>query len=288
MNIKNTLTAALLLAATTLMAQPPVEIKLWTDGVPESNGITLPERRNERGHFENVTDPSIYVYRPEASKNNGTAVVICPGGGYGIQAFVHEGEQIAQWLAQNGATGVVLKYRLPNGNHFIPLKDTHRAIELVRANAQAWGVDPQKVGIMGSSAGGHLASTAATHFTAATRPDFAILFYPVITMKEGGHYGSKVNLLGKQPSAELIELYSNEMHIDANTPPTLLLLSDDDKGVLPENSILFYQALKRADVAASMHIFPEGGHGWGWNSTFKYHEDVKRLIAEWLKTILKD
>lgn len=271
-----------------LFSQNYVELPLWPGGVPESNGILVQESRNESGHFQHVTVPSIYVYKPDSEKNNGSAVVICPGGGYAVEAFVHEGTDIAQWLASNGTTGIVLKYRLPNQHHAIPLMDAQEAIRLVRRYSKEWGVDPKKVGIMGSSAGGHLASTAATHFDKESRPDFAILFYPVITMsKEFTHLGSRENLLGKTPSDQLVSYYSNELQVNSDTPPTLLLLSDDDTGVLPKNSIEFYSALKRNNVPASMYIFPVGGHGWGFRDSFPYHEKVKSLIHEWMKQILK-
>lgn len=271
-----------------LFSQNYIELPLWPGGAPESNGILVSESKNESGHFQHVTVPSIYVYKPDSQKNNGSAVVICPGGGYVVEAFVHEGTDIAQWLVSNGTTGIVLKYRLPNQHHAIPLMDAQEAIRMVRRYSNEWGINPKKVGIMGSSAGGHLASTAATHFDKESRPDFAILFYPVITMnKEFTHLGSRENLLGKTPTDQLVSYYSNELQVNSDTPPTLLLLSDDDTAVLPKNSIEFYSALKRNNVAASMYIFPIGGHGWGFHDSFPYHDKVKSLIHGWMTHILK-
>lgn len=246
---------------------------LWPDGVPESNGITALEI-NQVSRIENVSVPAMTIY-PAKGQNTGTAVVVCPGGAYIRQAAEHEGTQIANWLAENGITAVLLKYRLPNGHAFIPGKDALKAIELVRSQASTLGIKPDRIGICGFSAGGHLASTAGTHFTSpANRPDFMVLFYPVISMQDNvTHRGSMENLLGTaKTNPDSIAFYSNETRVTAQTPPTLLLLSDDDKGVIPENSLRFYQALKAKGVPASLQIYPEGGHGWGFRPTFRYHE----------------
>lgn len=257
---------------------------LWPDGVPESNGITAPEI-NQPSRIENVSVPSMTIY-PARGHNTGAAVVVCPGGGYIRQAAEHEGTQIANWLADNGITAFLLKYRLPNGHAFIPGKDALRAIELARIQAATWGIKPDKIGICGFSAGGHLASTAGTHFTSpANRPDFLVLFYPVISMQDNvTHRGSMEQLLGvAKNNPDSIAFYSNETRVTEQTPPTLLLLSDDDKGVIPENSLRFYQALKSKGVPASMHIYSEGGHGWGFRPTFRYHEAWKTTFLDWLQ-----
>ena len=271
-------------------AQQAIEMELWQGGAPESNGLT----KNEKG--EDFSNAILYVYRTDQIKNTGAAVVICPGGGYGTLAMSHEGHDYARWLSGNGITAVILKYRLPNRNHFIPLKDAQRALRTVRANAAAWGIDPAKVGISGFSAGGHLASTAATHFDAGNpsasdpldrlscRPDFAILFYPVITMKEEfTHMGSRRNLIGDAYNAELVNLYSNEEQVSAQTPPSFLITSDDDKAVVPRNSIEFYLALKRNHVPAVLYVIPDGGHGWGTNPERPQYLEWSVPLKAWLE-----
>ncbi len=217
------------------------------------------------------TEVFITVHRP--AKPNGTAVVICPGGGYGGLVTGAEGHGIAAWLNGHGITGVVLEYRMPAGRHAVPLLDAQRAIRTVRTNAKAWSLDPARIGIMGFSAGGHLASTAATHFDAgkpeatdavdrvSCRPDFAILVYPVISMGELTHGGSRNNLLGKDPSAELIELYSNEKQVTDKTPPTFLAHPLDDTVVVPANSRSFYEALQAHKVPSQYLELASGGHG---------------------------
>jgi acetyl esterase/lipase len=273
--------ALCLLMTIAVQSQEFVEISIWPDGATEDNGLTAVETERE-GNFYNVSTASMKIFSPDKSKNTGIAIIICPGGSYGMQAAQHEGTQFASWYASNGITGVVLKYRLPNKHHEIPLKDVREALRIIRKDAAQWGIDPQKIGISGFSAGGHLAATLLTHFDSSCRPDFGILFYPVISMKASiTHHGSKENLIGKQDDEALVQLYSNEGQVKKDTPPTLLLLSDDDKVVVPENSTSFYQALKANNIPAAMYIFPTGGHGWGFKQTFKYHEDMKKLILDW-------
>jgi len=305
------LAAMLCFSFVSLFAQTPISVLLWPEGVPDSNGLTGDEKV-DNDHIFNVTIPGMTVYLADPAKNTKAAVLICPGGGYSVQAAGHEGSQIAQWLSENGITGIVLKYRLPNKHASIPLKDAQQALRIIRSKATEWNINPQKVGISGFSAGGHLASTAGTHFdlgspascctkpalksskkgevaplplcTYSCRPDFMILFYPVISMKEGvTHDGSRNNLLGEGYNKDSVEYYSNELQVTKNTPPTLLLLSDDDTVVIPQNSSDFYAALKANGVKASMYIFPEGNHGWGFHQNFRYHENWKALCLDWLK-----
>jgi acetyl esterase/lipase len=237
----------------------PDKLKLWNGKAPIGDG-----------KFEDADTP-ITVHRP--AKPNGTAIVICPGGGYGGLVTGAEGHGIAAWLNRHGITGVVLEYRLPKGRPYVPLLDAQRAIRTVRANAKAWGLDPAKVGIIGFSAGGHLASTAGTHFDDgdpkandfiernSSRPDFMVLVYPVITMGEKTHGGSKNNLLGKTPDEKLVDLFSNEKQVTAKTPPAFLAHAKDDKPVPPENSQAFYDALQAQKVPAKYLELPSGGHG---------------------------
>jgi acetyl esterase/lipase len=237
----------------------PEKLKLWNGRAPIGDG-----------KFEQA-DARITVHKPE--KPNGTAIVICPGGGYGGLVSGPEGHGIATWLNRHGIAGVVLEYRLPAGRSQVPLLDAQRAIRTVRSNAKAWGIDPAKIGIMGFSAGGHLASTAGTHFDDgdpkaddaidrnSCRPDFMILIYPVITMGEKTHGGSRTNLLGKNPDAKLVDLFSNEKQVTAKTPPAFLAHAKDDRVVVPENSKAFYDALQAQKVPSKYLELPSGGHG---------------------------
>ncbi|HEY3370984.1 MAG TPA: alpha/beta hydrolase [Prolixibacteraceae bacterium] len=272
------------------------KLKVWPNGAPDSNGMTQPEELFEGKRVRNVSEAEIYVYLPKQGINTGAAIVICPGGGYGMEAMDHEGYDMAEWLAQQGVAGIVLKYRLPYGHHQIPLEDTQRTIRLVRQKAAEWGINPAKIGIAGSSAGGHLASTAGTQFDLgkpestdkiekmSCRPDFMLLLYPVITFKEEfGHMGSRINLIGAGNKWELVEKYSNELHVTAQTPPTFLVLADDDGAVPPRNSIEFYMALKKFNIPAEMHIFSKGGHGFGMNKINQPVDQWPNLFAQWMK-----
>jgi acetyl esterase/lipase len=259
-----TLVGLLLLEAELAVAQgekaaKPERIELWKKSAPIGDGT-----------FEE-TKVWITLHRPK--KPNGTAIVICPGGGYGSLVVGPEGHGIAKWLNRHGITGVVLEYRLPKGRAHVPLLDAQRAIRLVRSNAKTWNVNPIRIGIMGFSAGGHLASTAGTHFDAgqrdsvdpvqrvSCRPDFMILVYPVISMGDKGHPGSRNNLLGKNPPAKLVELFSNEKQVTEKTPPAFLAHAKDDRPVSPDNSRMFYEALRAHKVPAHYLELPSGGHG---------------------------
>lgn len=261
----------------------PFELELWSSTPPGVSGITSEERVDENGLLHNVTEPSLFVYPANPSKNTGISVMIAPGGGYAFLAIDHEGKDIAKWLAENGITGIVLKYRIPNGHHAIPLSDAQQGMRVIREHAQEWKIDPNKVGVMGSSAGGHLASTLMTHFDAETRPDFGVLFYPVITFADSlTHRGSVKNLAGENLTSQLREYYSNEKQVTAQTPRTLLILSDDDRTVPAQNSTMFYNALKSWQVPATMYVFPTDGHGWGFRSSFRFHDVMKELLLDWL------
>lgn len=264
-------------------------VKLWEGNPPTSNEISEPEIR-ENGGVRNVSVPDLTIYLPEKSINTQMAVLICPGGGYAGLAFQHEGIQFAQWLNKQGIAGIILKYRMPNQHKEVPLDDAQQAVRYIRDHAAELSIDKNKVGIAGFSAGGHLAATTSTHFAksgTSTRPDFTILFYPVITMEVATHGGSKMNLLGSNPSQTDIYTFSNEKQVNVNTPPTILLLSDDDGSVQPANSIKYYEALKNNNIPATMYIFPEGGHGWGMRENFKYHTEMLSLLEMWLKDIQK-
>lgn len=264
-------------------------VKLWEGNPPTVNGITEPEKYDKgSGWLTNVSVPELHIYLPDGANKTGAAVVICPGGGYAGLAFDHEGVQFAQWLNKQGIAGIILKYRMPNKHKEIPLDDAWQAMRYVRSHAAELGIKSDKIGIAGFSAGGHLAATASTHFATSgvsTRPDFSILFYPVITMQVATHGGSKYNLLGENASQADTYTFSNEKQVNVNTPPAILLLSDDDDSVQPANSIGYYDVLKMNNIAATMYIFPEGGHGWGMRENFKYHTQMLTLLQMWLKDI---
>lgn len=261
----------------------PEKIYLWDKSAP----YALADQEKDK--------PFMQVF---PAKPNRCAIIVCPGGGYGNLALDHEGTQVAQWLNSIGVSAFVLNYR-HNGKgyqHPAPLSDAQRAIRLVRHNAKQWAIDPNQIGILGFSAGGHLASTAATHYRKSAyeqkdaadqvscRPDFAVLVYPVITLEPPYHHGgSRRNLLGDNPSPEQIHEFSNQYHVDANTPPTLLVHADDDKGVPPQNSILYYEALKKANVPAEMHIFLKGGHGFGMKKGIGPAENWPDLCRQWMQ-----
>ena len=244
--------------------EPKLEL-LWPGGAP---GAVGDEERDK---------PSITVYLPASERASGAAVVVCPGGGYGALAVDHEGKQVAEWLNSNGIAAFVLRYRIaPRYKHPAPIQDAQRAIRMVRSRAAEWKVHPGRIGILGFSAGGHLTSTAATHFDtgnkdaadpvdrASCRPDFAVLVYPVVSFTtDYTHRGSKRNLLGESPDEALVESLSNEKQVTKETPPTFLVHTNEDAGVPAENSVLFYLALRKAGVPAEMHIYEKGKHGLG-------------------------
>jgi acetyl esterase/lipase len=291
----------LLFAVIPGFAQSVSEIPLYSGTIPGSKQSTIKEQiifANGGVRISNVIDPILTKFLP--AKPNGTSVIICPGGGYGRLAIDHEGVDVAKAFNQIGVTAFVLKYRLPNDTIMVdkttgPLQDAQQAIRTVRKQAAAWGLNPDKIGIMGFSAGGHLAATAATHFnliadpamidSGSVRPDFAILMYAVISFDDSiAHKGSKSNLVGKNPSPELVKLYSNELQVTKNTPPSFLVHAGDDATVPVENSIRYYQACIKNKVLAEMHIYPKGGHGFGLNNKSTSDKWFDRLI-NWMNTL---
>jgi acetyl esterase/lipase len=257
------LSVLFLLIAGALHAQQYKELPLWE----------TPAGKNA---------PSIRVY--PAEKPNGASVMVCPGGGYSYLAIDKEGYNFAPWLNERGFACIVLNYSLPAGRSDIPLNDARQAMRLMRFHAAEWQLDTARIGIAGFSAGGHLASTLATHFDKDTRPAFQVLFYPVITMDTTcTHRGSRNMLLGDNPSQTLEELYSNEKQVTPQTPPAFLLLSDDDSIVPSVNSIQYYLALNKHNVPCEMHIYPTGGHGWGVYPTFKYYDEWSKSLSRWLE-----
>lgn len=246
-----------------------------------------------------VTDPFMDMYPAPASIANGTAVVICPGGGYWGLAIEHEGSQVAQWLNSLGVTAFVLKYRLPEASIMVdksvgPLQDGQEAIRIVRRHAKEWGINPDKIGVMGFSAGGHLASTVSTHFNeqvyplkkddVSARPDFSLLIYPVISMDSTiTHMGSRINLLGEKPSEEQVTRFSNEKQLTAQTPPAFMIHSMDDNVVPVENSIRYALAMKQSGAACELHLYQHGGHGYGMRRSIDTESTWTVACTNWLK-----
>lgn len=267
-------------------AQQPVELPLWPDGAPNSSGLTG-EEQETRPHFvTNVTHPTLTVYHPE--KPNGMAIIMCPGGGYRGLGMDGEGYDMAPWFCGQGITYMVLKYRMPNGHWEVPVSDAEQAIRMVRQHAKEWNVNPYKVGLMGASAGGHLTATLATHYNSETRPDFQILLYPVISMVPGiTHGGSRKNLLGDNPTKELEDAYSLERRVSPRSPQAFIVLSADDGAVPPMNSIGYFLALNQQKVPVSMHIYPIGGHGWGFRDNFTYKRQWTEELEKWLRDGVK-
>ncbi len=263
--------------------QGSFDIDLWPNGLPNSNGIDKTQPYDDsKQNFK----PSIRVFLPDAAKATGRAVVCLPGGGYSHLATGHEGYDWAPFFNERGFAFIVLKYRMPHANADVPISDAKEALRLVRENAEKWNINPKKVGIMGSSAGGHLASTVATHSDTLTAPAFQILFYPVVTFDyKYTHKGSRHGLIGEQASQEMVDLYSNEKQVTSTTPPAIMLLSDDDRVVPSQNSVNYYLALKQQGIKATMHIYPSGGHGWGCRENFKYHKEMLSELSAWLNTI---
>jgi len=275
-----------LLAPTIASAQEPREpVRLWSATAPGSKGTKAEDT------------PAIWVYRAKENRRP-TTVVICPGGGYGIHAVDHEGHQIAKWFNRQGVTAVVLRYRLgPKYRHPCMLNDAQRAIRFVRSKASEWGISKERVGIMGFSAGGHLASTAATHLEPvnpdsddpvdkeSSRPDFTVLGYPVISLTaDFAHRGSGNRLLGKEASKALWKNLSNETQVTKDTPPTFLFHTYEDTAVPPENSIAFFQACKRAGVPAELHVYQQGPHGVGWANGHPAVGTWQNRLHDWLKS----
>lgn len=278
MIMKNLLLIGALMLSSFVSAQSPIQVKLADEKIVDEKPVI-----QFWINGEDIKEATLTIY--PAKNPNGQAVIACPGGGYVGIAVTHEGHDMAGWFNAQGITYAVLHYRMPYGNHEIPLNDAHQAIRFMRKNADKWGI--KILGIMGSSAGGHLACTAATHFTEETRPDFQILFYPVVTMNENTHKGSRESLIGKQPSDELIKLYSNELQVNQNTPPAFIMHSSDDKAVPVINSVNYYMNMVKHGVSATMHLYPIGGHGWGFRDNFLYKRQWTGELEKWLREINK-
>jgi acetyl esterase/lipase len=302
MNFRKTMLALICLIIVTgnLSAQSKV-IDLWNGKVPgaiaNANFKQIVDSADNWTKMRFVTNPSLDMYPAPAEKANGTTVIICPGGGYWGLAIGHEGAQVAKWLNGLGITAFVLKYRLPDDsimeNKSIgPMQDGQQALRIVRRHAKEWGINPDKIGIMGFSAGGHLASTLSTHFnekvyepsdSTSARPDFSLLIYPVISMDSSiTHWGSRENLLGKNPSPELVKHFSNELQVSSETPPAFLVQSIDDNVVPIQNSIDYALSMHKFNIPCELHVYQSGGHGYGLGRSANTESTWPEACRKWL------
>ena len=298
--MKRILTTLAIVAATVLSASAQKSITnvpskadkvvMWWNNskAPHSNEESKDEERN-KGNFYHTSQTEFYLFIADKATATGQAVVICPGGGYSAVCIEREGFKLAEYFKSLGVTALVLKYRLPNyGHKEVPLEDAQAALSYLRKNAKKLGFDPNKVGIAGSSAGGHLAAYTSTYTPDAEKPAFTVLFYPVISGQTCmTHQGTFDRLLGKRQPPYLREQYSLNTRVTPTTPPTILILSNDDRAVPPINSILYYQALKYNGVKAAMHVYPEGGHGWVCREGFRYTKDWQHQLKRWMEFINK-
>lgn len=303
--MKKLLILIFLATAPYIILAQPITLPLWNGTPPLQNEMNLQEERVRDGilRISNVQSPSLEVYLPEASVATGKAVLIFPGGGYAILAYDWEGTEFAKWLQSHGIAGIVVKYRLPLSESLtdakeVPLLDAQRAIRLTRHHADEWGLDREQIGVMGFSAGGHLASTLSTQFDHQTnrptdridslsaRPDFSILAYPVISFRDiSAHSGSRRNLLGDDASQELIDRFSSELNVTADTPQTFLVHGQFDDVVPVENSFLYFDALHRHNVPVSLHVYPVGGHGFAFGTGRGPVEGWTTILLEWLRAM---
>lgn len=303
--MKNLLLTLLLMASAQILLAQDKIIPLWEGTPPFQTEMNLEEKMVEEGiiRISNVQIPQVEVFLPSKQIRNGQAVLIFPGGGYGILAYDWEGRDFAKWLNTQGIVGIVVKYRLPNSASLtdrkeVPLMDAQRAVRLARHHAEEWQIDPAKIGVMGFSAGGHLASTISTQYlyevdrkkdaidALSARPDFSILVYPVITFVHPSiHSGSMKALLGENQTDELKKRFSAELNVNEQTPPTFLVHAGDDTGVPVENSLLYYAALRAKGVPASLHVYPKGGHGFGFGLGKGPVENWRSVLLDWMKTV---
>ncbi len=299
-NTAKLLFSLIFLFSMNLQAQTDI-LNLWENEIPGAVNSPdyWPKPAEEGRCLERISNPELAVFLPPKEKATGTAVLILPGGGYQKVCVFHEGYDLAKWFAQQGIAGIVLKYRLPSDEIMKdktigPLQDAQKAMRTLRANAAKWNVNPDKVGVLGFSAGGHLASTLSTRYneqvyeqgnSLSARPDFSILVYPVISFDSAiTHQGSRTNLIGEQPDEELVRRFSNELQVSSQTPPTFLVHAADDESVPVMNSIRYFEALNKHEVPAEMHIYQSGGHGFGMGETAGTESTWPETCLLWMKT----
>jgi len=290
MKTKSFFLSILILSILSLQSEAQtLTLKLWESNIPGAI---------KSADYKDKTIPEIYVYLPKSEKANGTAVLICPGGGYGGIAIDHEGKAIALWLNEQGIAGIVLEYRLPSDKIMKdkkvgPLQDVQEGMRVIRRNAKKWNINPNKVGVIGFSAGGHLASTLSTHYnekvyqvadTVSARPTFSILIYPVISFESNlTHMGSRENLIGQNQNQELIKHFSNDQQITADTPPAFLINSVDDTAVPFMNSVNYFMGLQKFNIPAELHLYQKGGHGYGMGQNLETASTWPGTCLLWLK-----
>lgn len=265
------------------MATHPITLDLWPKGAPHSNGLSGPEVFQE-GKVGHISEARLLVYLPENENNLEGACLIFPGGGFRMLNIESMGIAFAQWLAERGIAGIVVKYRIPNGKPDIITEDALQAMKLVRQFAAEWNIKSDKVGVCGYSIGGNTASWLCNQESAEVRPDFQILFYPVISMLDDQtHVPTRENFLGMNPDSETKALYSSQLHVTKKVPPTFIALSDNDPVAPVISTVKYYESLRKHDISSCMYIFPSGGHGWTLDSDFTYIEICKELLYKWLK-----
>ncbi len=276
------LLSILLMTFTLILAQQ--EIKLYPNGPEESNELQKPESLRDKEFIVDISDARMYAYPAAKETANGTAVIICPGGGYSGISQIKEGSEFAEWFNKMGVSAFVLYYRMPNGHHSIPLKDAQTAMEIIQKRAKEWNINKKKIGILGFSAGGHLASTVGTHFkTKKQRPAFMILGYPVVTMDSTyTHKGSRKNLMGNKPTDDLVKLYSNELQVSTKTPPTFIIHAKDDGAVPIANSRNLLKALQEKGISAELQEYDKGGHGFGMRKRGIPADNWTDVLKIWL------
>ncbi len=286
------LLAAVGISSVAMSATPTNEdlkVTLWNnETAPHSNNLTGEKGEPKLNRITNITEAELLIYEADREKATGQAVVICPGGGYMLVSMDNEGTLLAEWLAENGITAAVLTYRLPYGVKEVPFEDAELALRVMRQRSRQLGFSPDKVGIVGASAGGHLAASVSTLAEVGTKPNFTVLFYPVISGDKGvAHEGSFDNLLGKDRTKSETEMMNLDRCVDENTPPAIMILSSDYTVVPSENSVRYYQALKRYDTTSALYIFPNGGHGWSMSERVN-PALWQPLLLNWMELINKE
>lgn len=264
-----------------------LELPVWPEGAPDSNGLEGKPEKTKRGMVSNISEATLYVY--PAPVPNGMAVVACPGGAYRKEALDLEGRDMSQWFNARGITFAVLKYRLPNGTDSIPLEDLHRAMRIMRGHSVEWHIDPERIGVMGASAGGHLAACGAVLPSDSTeRADFQILLYPVVSMEELSKGRTRDFLMGENPPTELIERYTVRNHVSPDTPPAFIVMAADDPKVRPSTVMQYIEKLIEYRVPVSFHLYPSGGHGFGFRDINPYKERWTMELSGWLDSLFSN